>query len=64
MIPIHFLGVSLETAKKMAYDMGFTMEDRNIQAANHILKLYDVFMTHDATLLEINPMAEDVDGNG
>lgn len=33
------------------------------QAADIITKLYNIFVNSDASLLEINPMSEDVDGN-
>lgn len=34
------------------------------QAADIIQKLYNLFRKSDATLVEINPMAEDVNGDG
>ena len=36
-----------------------------LQAADYIIKLYnDVFLKYDATMLEINPMSEDNQGDG
>ena len=36
-----------------------------LQAADDIVKLYnDVFLKYDATMLEINPMSEDNQGEG
>ena len=36
-----------------------------LQAADYIIKLYnDVFIKYDATMLEINPMSEDNQGEG
>jgi succinyl-CoA synthetase beta subunit len=35
-----------------------------LQAAQVIEKLYEVFIQKDATLIEINPMAEDSNGTG
>ena len=34
------------------------------QAADYIGKLYNIFVEHDCTLIEINPMAEDASGKG
>ncbi len=34
------------------------------KAADMITKLYDLFLKCDCTLIEINPLAEDVNGNG
>lgn len=34
------------------------------QAAETIQKLYNLFIKSDCNLLEINPMAEDVEGDG
>ena len=44
--------------------MGFPSDEKIEQAAEIILKLYQIFMQHDATLLEINPMVESTDGKG
>lgn len=35
-----------------------------IQAEKVIERLYNVFMKYEATLIEINPMAEDATGKG
>jgi len=35
-----------------------------LQAASIFVKLYDMFMSKDCTLLEINPIAEDAQGTG
>ena len=35
-----------------------------IQAEQVIERLYNVFMKYEATLIEINPMAEDATGKG
>ncbi len=34
------------------------------KAAENMLKLYDVFIKYDASMLEINPMVEDSSGIG
>ncbi|XP_078483942.1 succinate--CoA ligase [ADP-forming] subunit beta, mitochondrial-like [Ciona intestinalis] len=55
-------GCTEEQALNLAKRMGFT--DINChQAADCILKMYNLFITKDASLIEINPMAEDSDGN-
>lgn len=41
--------------------MGFTEQCRE-GAIENIMKLYETFIGTDATLLEINPMAEDNNG--
>ncbi|KAK6034802.1 ATP-grasp domain protein [Cooperia oncophora] len=62
-VPIDMcLGVTREKAAEVAALMGF-QGDCSKQAAEIIFKLYKLFRGTDATLLEINPMAEDVNGN-
>ncbi|KAK5986169.1 Succinyl-CoA ligase beta subunit [Trichostrongylus colubriformis] len=56
------VGVTAEIAVDVAAKMGF-QGDCAKQAADIILKLYTLFRRTDATLLEINPMAEDVNGS-
>ena len=34
------------------------------QAADVMMRLYDLFVTKDSTLIEINPMTEDLLGRG
>merc|ERR1712178_544469 len=54
-------GIKPEQAEKAAAFMGF--EGATVpQAVDTITKLYTTFMKNDPTLLEINPMAEDVTG--
>lgn len=56
-------GLTREQAVNLAADMGFDAASID-QAAETILKLYNnIFIKYDATLLEINPMAEDAHGN-
>jgi succinyl-CoA synthetase beta subunit len=50
-------GLTESQALKMAEKMGFPTKARN-DAAQVMLKLYDVFISKDATMVEINPMAE------
>lgn len=33
-------------------------------AAENMIKLYKLFLKYDATMVEINPMVEDADGQG
>lgn len=33
-------------------------------AAENMVKLYNLFLKYDATMVEINPMVEDADGEG
>jgi len=54
-------GIKREQAEKVAVFMGFE-GDKIEQAADTICHLYEIFIKHDSTLLEINPMAEDKSG--
>lgn len=54
-------GAKKEKAVKLAKKMGFppnVIED----AAENMIKLYNVFVKYDASMLEINPMVEDASG--
>ena len=46
-----------------ARQMGFS-ESCADQAGEWILRLYDLFIERDATLIEINPLTEDLLGRG
>ena len=48
---------------QLAQKMGFpaTIVD---SAAENMIKLYNLFLKYDATMVEINPMVEDSDGAG
>jgi len=60
-IPIDITkGVSKEQAMKMARDMDFSPKAQE-QAAEQIIKLYELFCKRDATMVEINPMVETTD---
>lgn len=54
-------GIKEEQAVKVAKFMGFE-GDCLQQASNIIMKLYNMFMQYDCTLVEINPMAEAANG--
>uniref|UniRef100_A0A915D997 Succinate-CoA ligase subunit beta n=1 Tax=Ditylenchus dipsaci TaxID=166011 RepID=A0A915D997_9BILA len=55
-------GVTNEMALTLAENMGFELDCRH-QASDIIQKLYGLFIQTDCNLLEINPMAEDVEGD-
>ncbi|VDM77855.1 unnamed protein product [Strongylus vulgaris] len=55
-------GVTPQVSADIAAKMGFKGDSAK-QAADMIIKLYNLFRKSDATLLEINPMAEDVNGD-
>ncbi|KAI9188954.1 succinate--CoA ligase beta chain [Blastocladiella emersonii ATCC 22665] len=50
-------GLSREQARQFARDMGFPTKAVD-DAAETFIKLYDVFISKDATMVEINPLAE------
>ena len=56
-------GLSKSDAVEFARRMGFS-EGCADQAGEWILRLYDLFIERDATLIEINPMTEDLLGRG
>uniref|UniRef100_A0A0N5A5C5 Succinate--CoA ligase [ADP-forming] subunit beta, mitochondrial n=1 Tax=Parastrongyloides trichosuri TaxID=131310 RepID=A0A0N5A5C5_PARTI len=61
-LPINIeVGLKENVLDKFVSDMGFIKKSRE-QAKDIIKKLYNVFMKSDATLIEINPLAEDVNG--
>ncbi|XP_072370371.1 succinate--CoA ligase [ADP-forming] subunit beta, mitochondrial-like isoform X2 [Scyliorhinus torazame] len=54
-------GIKKEQTVKLARKMGFpanVIED----AAENMIKLYELFIKYDASMVEINPMAEDASG--
>ncbi|KAK3556535.1 hypothetical protein QTP70_009211 [Hemibagrus guttatus] len=60
--PINIVeGIKMEQAIKVARKMGFPEALVN-EAAENMIKLYDLFMKYDASMLEINPMVEDSSG--
>lgn len=57
-----FAGLTRQQAVSMAGEMGFSPACID-QAADIFLRLYhDIFIKHDATMIEINPMSESNDG--
>ena len=63
MFYIRITGLQKQDALDMATKMGFD-DDAAQQAAETFMKLYNLFITKDATLIEINPLSEDREGNG
>ncbi|XP_041066612.1 succinate--CoA ligase [ADP-forming] subunit beta, mitochondrial-like [Carcharodon carcharias] len=54
-------GIKKEQAVKLAWKMGFpanVVED----AAENMIKLYELFIKYDASMVEINPLVEDASG--
>uniref|UniRef100_A0A665TSB7 Succinate--CoA ligase [ADP-forming] subunit beta, mitochondrial n=1 Tax=Echeneis naucrates TaxID=173247 RepID=A0A665TSB7_ECHNA len=56
-------GIKMEQAVKVAKEMGFPSALVN-EAAENMVKLYNLFIKYDASMLEINPMVEDSSGVG
>ncbi|XP_048358590.1 succinate--CoA ligase [ADP-forming] subunit beta, mitochondrial [Sphaerodactylus townsendi] len=54
-------GIKKEQAVKVAEKMGFPANLIN-EAAENMIKIYDLFIKFDATMVEINPMVEDSTG--
>ncbi|XP_013392654.2 succinate--CoA ligase [ADP-forming] subunit beta, mitochondrial [Lingula anatina] len=54
-------GIRKEQALSVAEQLGFS-EGRKDEAADYIMKLYHMFLDLDASLIEINPLAEDIKG--
>lgn len=55
-------GLTDEHLRQCALALGFETEDGIAKAMDQVKKLYNVFLEKDATLLEINPIAETPDG--
>lgn len=51
--------ILLQVAKKMGFPEALVNE-----AAENMIKLYDLFIKYDASMVEINPMVEDSSGIG
>ncbi|KAK7489681.1 hypothetical protein BaRGS_00019076 [Batillaria attramentaria] len=54
-------GITAQQAANMAENLGF-VGPKSVQAAEEIKKLYKLFLTVDATQVEINPFGETPDG--
>ena len=55
------VGLTRAQALSVADQLGLTA--KRDQAADMFQKLYELFIKHDATMIEINPLAEDSTGN-
>ncbi|KAL4399565.1 succinate--CoA ligase beta chain [Malassezia pachydermatis] len=55
-------GLDTSTAMEVARKLGFSASTQEKQAAETFVKLYKLFDEHDATQVEINPLAESEDG--
>ena len=55
-------GLSRETALGVAKKLGFNGQGAQEEAADIFINLYRIFKDKDATQIEINPLAETVDG--
>lgn len=56
-------GLKDDKALSIAAAAGFA-DDGLMQAVETMKRLYELFIRYDATMIEINPMAEDRKGNG
>ncbi len=54
-------GMTRETAMNAVKQLEFP-EDKQEEVADVFMKLYDLFISKDATMVEINPFAEDSQG--
>lgn len=54
-------GITQEQAKKVAQKI--VLDNQVAKIADMLMKLYKLFITKDALLIEINPYAEDPEGN-
>ncbi|OMH86060.1 Succinyl-CoA ligase [GDP-forming] subunit beta, hydrogenosomal [Zancudomyces culisetae] len=54
-------GLTKETVEKLVSDLGFKAENKE-KAVEIITRLYNLFVSTDATQVEINPLAETEDG--
>ncbi|XP_076401471.1 succinate--CoA ligase [ADP-forming] subunit beta, mitochondrial [Peromyscus maniculatus bairdii] len=61
-VPVDIIeGIKKEQAVTLAQKMGFPANIVD-SAAENMIKLYKLFLKYDATMVEINPMVEDADG--
>jgi succinyl-CoA synthetase beta subunit len=55
-------GLQLKDAESIATRIGFPSGSIP-EAAQTMMTLYDMFIKYDATMVEINPLGQDTDGN-
>jgi succinyl-CoA synthetase beta subunit len=56
-------GLQMSQARELATKLGFSTKSVE-SAADMMMRLYKLFMDKDATMVEINPMAESATGEG
>lgn len=56
-------GLTKDDARQCAVALGFETEEGILKATDQVEKLYNLFLKKDATLVEINPLAELPDGD-
>ena len=62
--PIDFeKGLAQADAEALALKLGFTTSESQKAAASTFINLYKIFKDKDATQIEINPLAETVEGD-
>lgn len=54
-------GITKEQAERITTKLG--LENVKDYISNIIMNLYQMFLKKDALLLEVNPLAEDINGN-
>ncbi|XP_073068748.1 succinate--CoA ligase [ADP-forming] subunit beta, mitochondrial isoform X3 [Manis javanica] len=57
----YYFAITMERSFQLAQKMGFPPNIVD-SAAENMIKLYNLFLKYDATMVEINPMVEDSDG--
>uniref|UniRef100_A0A8C0SHK2 succinate--CoA ligase (ADP-forming) n=1 Tax=Canis lupus familiaris TaxID=9615 RepID=A0A8C0SHK2_CANLF len=57
----YYFAITMERSFQLAQKMGFPSNIVD-SAAENMVKLYNLFLKYDATMVEINPMVEDSDG--
>lgn len=59
---LFFSGITESQAEKIAEKLGLG-GDKKARTIDMLFRLYDLFVKKDALLIEVNPYAEDTDGN-
>uniref|UniRef100_A0A8D2MAG7 succinate--CoA ligase (ADP-forming) n=1 Tax=Zonotrichia albicollis TaxID=44394 RepID=A0A8D2MAG7_ZONAL len=57
----YYFAITMERSFQLAQKMGFPPNLVD-EAAENMIKLYNLFLKYDATMIEINPMVEDASG--
>lgn len=56
-----YKGITKEQAERIVSKLG--LDNVKDYISNMIINLYQLFLKKDAVLLEVNPLAEDINGN-